>query len=100
MPPLTQIGPLTFLFVSSINPSDGSNFGSMALPVFLSHTTNRPDGQYAASNSVSRRASGSSDCLTRFQILPFGSQKRAKAQRLSASVRFRVGPAMVFACFR
>jgi hypothetical protein len=41
MPPRTQIGPLTCLAVSSINPSDGSNFGSMGLPVALSQATGR-----------------------------------------------------------
>jgi len=45
MPPRTQIGPLTFFSVSSISPSDGSNFGSMGLPVALSQITSRPAGQ-------------------------------------------------------
>src|ERR1035438_570862 len=39
MPPRTQIGPPTFFSVSSIKPSDGSNSGSMALPVALSQIT-------------------------------------------------------------
>jgi len=40
MPPRTQIGPPTFFSVSSMSPSDGANFGSMALPVawFQIHT--------------------------------------------------------------
>ena len=83
MPPRTQIGPLTFLAVSSINPSDGSNFGSMGLPVSRSQATNRPAGQWPASCFTSRRASGLSVCLTRFQTLPFGSQNRANAHRFS-----------------
>src|ERR1017187_2505542 len=69
MPPRTQIGPPTRFAVSSINPSDGSNFGSMGLPVFRSHTTSRPDGQCPPSYSTNRRTSGVSVCLIRFQIL-------------------------------
>jgi hypothetical protein len=79
-PPRTQIGPPTFFSVSSIRPSDGVNFGSMAFPVRLSQITNRPAGQCAASCFTIFRASAVSR-LTRFQILPFGSQKRANAHR-------------------
>src|ERR1039457_5527405 len=85
MPPRTQIGPPTFFSVSSISPSEGANFGSMALPVALSQITNRPAGQCAASCFTISRASAVSS-LTRFQILPFGSQNRANAHRFSWSV--------------
>jgi len=43
-------------------------------------------------------ASAWSVSLTRVPTCPLGSQKRAKAQRLSASVSDMVGPAMTLAC--
>ena len=39
MPPLTQSGPFSEM------PMDGSNFGSIGLPVDLSTATRRPEGQ-------------------------------------------------------
>src|SRR5207245_11402870 len=57
-----------------------------------------PDGQCMASRTTRSRILGSAVFSIRLQILPSGSQKRAKAQRFSASLSCSVGPSMVWAC--
>jgi hypothetical protein len=44
---------------------------------------------------TSLRAAGSPVCSMSDQILPAGSQKRAKAQRFSLSLRVSVGPSKI-----
>jgi hypothetical protein len=46
--PLTQSGQLTPASGSSIIPMDGSNLDSIGFQVFLSQTTNLPEGQLQA----------------------------------------------------
>jgi len=90
--PRTHSGPLHPSAGSSTTPIDGGRACSISLLVRLSCKTNRPDGQCMASRIVRSRAFGLSVCSINDQIFPSGSQKRAKAHRLSTSLNSIVGP--------
>jgi hypothetical protein len=91
IPPRTQRGPPPPPG-SWTTPMDFSKTGSMGVLVFLSHTTRRPEWQFAAISMASLRASGSDDRPTRSQI-PFPRmQKRAWEQNPGASESAMSGP--------
>lgn len=94
MPPRTHIGPCRPSWGYSTIPMDGSNTGSIAFFVVLSHTTRRPDGQFPASSMTVLFASRSFDRMVRSQIPPALSQNRADAQKMRASINCRSGPSI------
>src|ERR1017187_3192875 len=74
-----------------MSPTEGSNVGSMATLVSLSHTTKRPEGQSPAWREVCWAAAAPS-CFTKCHTSPLGSQNLAEAHRDGMSVKFHVGP--------
>ena len=94
MPPFTHSGPLIFLHESSTRLTDGSNFGSIGFPVFLSQATSLPEGQSPASSMAVCFALGSAESSVSVQVSPALWQKRAMAHRSSQSVRFSPGPSV------
>lgn len=97
IPPRNQIGPLQASAGSSISPIEGADSGSSAVPVFLSHTTRRPDGQFWTCRMNIARTSESAVPATWLHTWPFGSQNRANAHKLSTSSSAREGPSNTFA---
>lgn len=98
--PFTQSGPLTFFWGSSTRLIEGLCGGSMDLPVFLSTATSLPAGQSHASFIAVFLAFGSDDLFVSSHVPPSLSQKRATAQRSSASSRSTPGPDIFFARFK
>ncbi len=96
IPPLTHIGPILPGWVSTTRPMEGSNFGSNGFPP-LSQATSLPEGQSQASSMALRLAPGSLDCLVSSQVPPERWQKRAVAQKPSASVNRNPGPSISMA---
>jgi len=97
IPPRTQRGPSTPMLGSRIKPIDFSSDGSTVLPVDLSISTSLPDGQSQALAIAFSLIFGSSDCGICGQISPPRWQNRAEAQRISASLSFKVGPSRILA---
>ena len=69
-------------------------------PVFLSKTTSLPDGQSKAFSIAFSLTFGSFDLGIASQMSPPRWQKRAEAQRISASFNFNSGPSISLPFFR